>query len=515
MTDAKTIVFGLDGAHFELIEPWIERGHLPTIARLVNSGVTADLQSVLPPVTSPNWKAYATGKNPGKIGIFWWENIDVNNRRVYYPSDRKHQNVEFWELLSEEDSVGVLGVPTTYPPKEVGSFLISGPPDAENDDYTHPSELQQELENKFDYRVKKDHRLAINQDRAADEIHELIDSRYKVAKFLLEREDVNFLQVTTFYLNSLHHYLWDSKETLEAWQIVDKHLKQFYEEGYNIVLMSDHGSTSIDTVFHLNSWLEQEGYLELDRGVSSVAHNLGITKENVLRVASKLRVKSLVRSIVPSRIRHRVPSDSGEIKQEGKTEVIDWDKTQAVASGQGVVYITADGPAKDSVRTELMERFQTLTTPDGLHIARTVHNGDDVYHGQYEDEAPDIVIEQTDGIHIPGSLGRTEVFSSPADDGWLGENKRSGLFIANGPSFSTGKLDELSILDLAPMFLHLHGRAIPKDMDGEVPMNVFKEGSEVKNRSPTHCAAVDSSDSDTDHEDEDLRDRLGDLGYIE
>jgi predicted AlkP superfamily phosphohydrolase/phosphomutase len=67
----KTIVFGLDGAHFELIKPLLKSGQLPNINSVISSGVTADLQSVLPPVISPNWKAYLTGKNPGKIGIYW------------------------------------------------------------------------------------------------------------------------------------------------------------------------------------------------------------------------------------------------------------------------------------------------------------------------------------------------------------------------------------------------------------------------------------------------------------
>ena len=89
----RTVVFGLDGAHFELIEPWIEDGDLPNIQRAIDEGMSGDLQSVLPPVTSPNWKAYLTGKNPGQFGIFWWENIDIKNRRIYYPNNRKNREL--------------------------------------------------------------------------------------------------------------------------------------------------------------------------------------------------------------------------------------------------------------------------------------------------------------------------------------------------------------------------------------------------------------------------------------
>jgi predicted AlkP superfamily phosphohydrolase/phosphomutase len=52
----KAIVIGLDGASFELIEPWIEEGVLPNIKRIREKGVYGGMMSCLPPVTAPNWK---------------------------------------------------------------------------------------------------------------------------------------------------------------------------------------------------------------------------------------------------------------------------------------------------------------------------------------------------------------------------------------------------------------------------------------------------------------------------
>ena len=75
----KTIVIGLDGASFDLINPWLRAGKLPNLQSLMDNGVKGRLKSCLPPTTSPNWKCYSTGKNPGKLGMFWWENIDFRN----------------------------------------------------------------------------------------------------------------------------------------------------------------------------------------------------------------------------------------------------------------------------------------------------------------------------------------------------------------------------------------------------------------------------------------------------
>jgi predicted AlkP superfamily phosphohydrolase/phosphomutase len=112
-----------------------------------------------------------------------------------------------------------------------------------------------------------------------------------------------------------------------------------------------------------------------------------------------------------------------------------------------------------------------------------VHRGEEIYDGPYIDDAPDLVIEQAPGVHIPGNVGRGEVFSDPRDDGWRAENKRERLFVTTGPSFTTGTVEGLSIMDLAPTLLYLHDCAVPDDMDGMVRQDVFASGSDPAERS--------------------------------
>lgn len=484
MPSPKTVVLGLDGAHFELIQPWLNDGKLPNIQSAIESGVSSDLESVLPPVTSPNWKAYATGKNPGKLGIFWWENIDIEERRVHYPSDRKNAHQEFWEIIGQKGGAGVIGVPTTYPPKSVNGFFVSGAPDADGTGYTSPSSLEVKLEQDFDYSVTKRNRISVNRKAAVDEILDLIDSRFTVGRALAEEHDISFLQMTTFYLNSLHHFLWDDDATLQGWQIVDKHVGELLDTNTNVVLMSDHGSTEITTVFNVNTWLERRGYLSLDAGISDYLYKAGITTDRLIRLAYLLRIPRLAERLAPERLLRQLPNDQGELQRESKTDGVDWEHSEAIASGQGPVYLTLspDEDEYESLRTEIIEELGQLRDSSGRPIANRVVRGEEIYSGRYLDEAPDIVIDQKPGIHIAGSIGRSEVFSTPDEDDWRAENKQQGLFIAAGPDFGGSPPEELSILDLAPLFLHLHNCAIPSDMDGDVPMEVFAEGSSPKQR---------------------------------
>lgn len=478
MTNIKTAVVGLDGAHFELLEPWFESGDLPHIQRVLEMGISANLRSVLPPVTSPNWKAYSTGKNPGKIGIFWWENIDTERRRVYYPSNRKHANTEYWEIIAADESVGVLGVPTTYPPKDVGAFLVAGAPDGENEGFAYPGAVEQELLAKFDYRVNNTHRLKDYPEKAAEEIIDLIDLRFSAAKHLAKEYDIDFLQVTTFYINSLHHFFWDDEYTHRAWQIIDGHVGDLLDTAENVILMSDHGSNEIQTVFHVNSWLEQEGYLSLAIESRNLFYRLGINTDRILRVATRFGVRDPAERIAPQWLLNQIPNEDGEFKREQKTDVVDWANTQVIASGQGPVYLTMarDDPGYESLRSELIESLRSLTDPGGRPIAINVYRGEHLYSGPYLTEAPDIVIDQAPGVHIPGNIGSETVFSTP-ESGWKAENKKHGLFAATGPAFAESFDEELSILDLAPTILHLHGCAVPDDMDGSVRTDLFAPDS--------------------------------------
>src|SRR6266481_705168 len=69
MEHPKVVIIGLDSATWDLIQPWAREGLLPNLSKLIESGVSGDLQSAIPPLTPPAWTSFMTGSNPGKHGI--------------------------------------------------------------------------------------------------------------------------------------------------------------------------------------------------------------------------------------------------------------------------------------------------------------------------------------------------------------------------------------------------------------------------------------------------------------
>ena len=459
---------------------------MPNIARIKQGGVWADMISVLPPVTSPNWKCYSTGKNPGKIGIFWWENIDWTSRRVYYPIARKFQNKEIWDCLGEAgQKVGIIGMPTTYPPKRVNGFLISAGPDASENKFCYPGELEDELK-KQGWRSHPRKIISIDREKASQEIYDIIDTHFRVANILAPKYEVDFLMVSIFNINTLHHFFWDSLETKRAWEIVDMHIGELMNQNCNLILMSDHGSNKIESVFNINTWLKEEGYLRVNFSLGDVLYRLGIHKQRLLQFASKLRLVGLLRKIVPKGLERHIPSDSGEIIREAKAGVVNWRKSKALASGQGPIYLNPENADNEMLKKEIKQKLEVLIDPlTGKKVVEKVYSKEEIYQGDYLAEAPDLIIDQAKGVHIPGGIGQTNIFGSRQI--WRAENNRTGLFMAYGPDIRpAGKIDNMSILDLAPTILHLMNIPVPDDMDGRVLMEIFREGSEPQQRKVRH-----------------------------
>lgn len=503
MTD--TIVLGLDGANWTLLEPWLADGALENIAALRKRGTATDMESCLPPVTCPNWRCYSTGKNPGKLGVFWWETIDTEDQTLSTPDSRSFASSDYWDYLNNDGhTVGVMNLPMTYPPFEVDGFMVAGGPGSEQDAYTYPRSLGDELDDRG-YRLHPEVPVTGDTDEeAAAAVVDLIDRRLETFRDLLEERPVDVAHCTVFYVNVLQHFFWRGEPTRRAWEVIDEHvgaLREAYPDA-TLFLMSDHGCTEVDTVFYANSWLEDQGYLVTEGGATDAFSRFGINKKRVSKLAHRFGVHDLVVRLAPERLKESVPEDEEGFKREQKLERVDWKRTRAIASGQGLIYVVDDDP---STVDALVEDLAALTGPNGRPIAREVFRREEAYEGPYVADAPNVVFDQRPGVHTSGAIGDNPTFSGP--DQWAAENVRTGLFLADGPRVDASTdLETVSITDVAPTVLHSVGSAVPTDVDGTV-IPVLE--GDVDHRDPIpHERSRGESD-------EDVRDRLADLGYLE
>lgn len=512
----KTIVIGLDGSNWPLIEPWIADGTLPNFGQLRDEGAWGVSRSHLPPVTCPNWKCYASGKNPGKLGVYWWERINTEDQSMHLPDATDFKSPELWDYLNDAgESAAVVNLPMSYPPREIDDAMIAGGPRSREDDYTVPAGLQQELEERFDYKVHPPNVLTSDED--ADEevemVYDLLRTRLRTARYLLEEGGTDFLHVTLFHLNVLQHYFYDAPETRRAYELIDEELGSFIEAGYDIVLMSDHGCTEIDTVFYVNNWLEEHGYLSTETSLTSRLHDLGITQERIANVVRTLGLEKRIRPLVPRAVIERFPSDEGVVREE-KLKMVDWENTTAIGSGQGLIYVVADDEAeRERVLDSLESDLAKTTGITGDPIAREIHRRENLYEGDRVDSAPDLVFDQREGVHTSEAMGQDETMSAPTN--WRGENVPSGLALFYGTDIEPGNFGEIRITDIAPTILHWLGLEVPTDMDGNPVTEVFSSDSDTGTRSVTTRDPLTGQGDAANEIGDDVKDRLEQIGYLE
>ena len=479
----KVLVIGLDGATWNLLEPWAKEGTLPTIKRLMGAGVWGKLESTIPFITFPAWKCYSTGKNPGKLGVFLFLKLDITNKKIVVHNARDFKSKEIWDYLGENGlKCGVINMPGTYPTKKINGFIVAGYP-AEDHNYTYPRSLETELKSKG-YTIHP--KIALDKDsfkKKITYIKDLFSSRFDLAK---EHKDSDFLHLTIFYIDDIQHFVWNDYHTVkEYWRHLDKEISEIIDDigdDCYVFLMSDHGFNKLNNTFFINNWLLKHGYITLvQQNVKMhIAKHLPESK-TISRILDRLGLLWIIK-FIPTNIKKTAVKQRFDF-----LHLIDWNATTAVGIGGGVgmLYINNKDKLKDeqeyiTLKEDLKKELENMRDPTTGDKPMDVFKREDVYKGPYVSEAPELIITPKSGYQIMEVLSDSGNIFGECPRGREAFHERYGIFLAYGPDIKKGvEIQDAKIYDLAPTILHIFGTPIPKDMDGRVLKEIFKEDSEL------------------------------------
>lgn len=539
----KVIVFGLDGATFDIIYPMVEKGELPTICRLIDEGTHGVLQSTIPNLSPVAWTSMITGKKPGNHAIFDFLSHQPGSYNFKSTQGGNRKVKPIWSYLSEKGKrVGAINVTMSYPPEEVNGFIVSGlDSPGLNSTFTYPPSLYNEIKEKLGRYLLVNPYALTTREKHLQGMFEMLDNRLASTKYLMERYEWDFFMTVFIATDGAQHFYWKDMDTthpdhdiktpepfkkavFNVYAKLDKGIGELLEQcggEITVMMVSDHGFQPLHKLFVLNNWLMEEGYLSLKKRIMSSA-NLGKLIALGGKVKDRLRLGSREKTALSNPL----------------SQSIDWGKTKAFADGTfGNLFINLRGrepqgtvnPGReyDELCDEIIKRLKEVRDPDtGQLVVEDVYRRKEIFNGPHINDAPDLIVTSRQNYFASASSERLPSMQNMKNNShklfqkhvWSGNHESNGIFIIKGPDVQKGhKIQGARIIDIAPTILYLLDLEIPIDMDGSVLMDVFTR-EHIDDNKPKFTEVehfnkpLEESLSD---EDAAVKERLRDLGYLD
>ena len=554
---ARTLIVGLDGATWDLADRFIADGRMPHLARLVEEGVRAPLNSTSPPMTLPSWSSMLTGCNPGRHGIFDFVR-KVEDRWALEFTNATHRAVPtLMRVLSDRGlRAGSVAVPTTWPPEALNGVQVSGfdgPVSTGIDaSFCEPKGVYDEIKRRFGGMKFADFQESVIDeqwhDRALDALLREIPRKTAIAQWLIESERYDCFMLLFGESDTVSHHFWmfhDERSPRHdptastrlkdaiatVYSALDDALGKLIASAgpEHVCVVSDHGFGGASTyALYLNRFLESKGWLTYKHEVEVDGMATGSGLAAKLRAVASTRVPADWQGKL-----YRAVPDAvlGSIETKSRFGDVDFDRTQAVSDEMNyaaTIRLNLPGASSEQ-RAEAVSRLGAdLVTweVDGHRVVKSVSTREELYSGACVSDSPDVILELNlrddysytllPSLRVPS--GTTWRRLEPSEYvggkglGMNGTHRQFGLLSLWGRGVVAGGSVEAGMPDIAPTLLHLMGEPVPEHMDGRVISEAIAErqapertASELTPRRPA---------SATESEAQAIRERLERLGYL-
>jgi predicted AlkP superfamily phosphohydrolase/phosphomutase len=524
----RVLIIGWDGADWNVLRPMLNRGELPTLASMIERGAYGDCRSTIPSHSWAAWPSFMTGLNPAGHAVF-----DILEHK---PGASKRLPITFRSIKAPtifEDFTRAgktslaLNIPLTFPTPAIRGKVVAGGVLPASRSYTHPVELQSELDEKAPFPINGMSWTTFRNrpEPFLDECAAITEKRQKAFEYLLDTTEWDFGVLVFVSTDRIQHCLLeyiapehpaydrlkDSPVAAKAralYRQLDEGLARLLErtdEDDLVIFMSDHGHQPCTRACTMDRVLKHLGYLEFGKG--SFAFNL-------VRWGPGRRIARRLYDLFKLHGRISIPASP-----------IDWSRTRAytsvVSTGEGVsVNLKGREPNGiveqgdyDKVRDEVAASLASFRDPDtGDPPVQKVLRKEEVLKGRFLDAAPDLLL-----VPAPGySLTHARTMIEPAD--WLsGDHRLEGVVVATGSGVTAGPLKEgAELIDLGPTSLAALGVPSATPRDGKVLPSLVGEGVKLD-------VLVDDRESGpeqdgtglTSDEEGEIEEHLRGLGYVE
>lgn len=461
----KVFVLGIDGAPPQMVfEKWIE--YLPNIKKLMKQGAWGRIESTIPASTCVAWPSFFSGCNPGQHGIYCYNTrngFSYTPGRLINANDLKVDMI--WHKLAKLGKKSfVFNVPITYPiEKEIsGCHIISDFLTPElNEKSVSPKGYYEGVKTKFpDYMFDVSVGLSSHRNEKDNELikkaYRMTTQNFELIFDALKEKDWDFIGAVLLGSDRLEHRFWGYVDASHRYYKGETPYKNVLKDYFifldqnigkiisllpkdtTIIIASDHGMDKMNCRFNVNEWLIKEKYMVLKQYPSAPtkldAHN------------------------------------------------VDWKKTKVFSCDAffARIYFNLEGrepegivPLEDytSLQKEIVSKLKEIKDDKGNDMDNRFYFPQDIYYGEYAEEAPDIIAYFDNLLcGVNSGVGYASLYSwataGGSDD--AGHAPEGIFIISQNGKKGIGHLPKIRMLDVAPTILDCMSMPLPKEMQGSV-----------------------------------------------
>jgi len=454
---AKLVVIGLDGASWDLLDPWIQAGDLPNLKAFRDGASWGTMMSVVPYLSPTAWTSAVTGVNPGRHGIFDFQRRLPGQPVIVTETAKSRRSPPIWNLLrGSGKTVAIINIPMTDPPDEVDGVMVAGFPHLDKEGFAYPPELEARCKAMGYILDEMEMKIPDGEEESIlAGYRSARDKRWELAKQLYGEKEYDLFWLVFTGVDRIQHLYWvfdDPKNPKhdpakaaklvgtmrKFWMEQDKILGELFaaiRPGTTVLIVSDHGFGPARHELRLGNWL---------RSAAS-----GFSSEQA----------SDIFSLDPSdaaRLYVRTPGrDPGGARSAAEVRAL-----------------------RDQLSTALLAARNPET---GEKPVETVYPAEQIFVGKYAEKGPDLTALPSNGYYLGlGDLpnGFKLPNYGPLSSTVSGWHHMEGVFLLRGPKAApAGKATKVyNLLDVAPTCLYLLGRPLPEDFDGKIMETALAPG---------------------------------------
>jgi predicted AlkP superfamily phosphohydrolase/phosphomutase len=403
VSDPKCLVIGLDGVPYTLLREYLSQGLLPNMQKILSSGYgLSQMDASIPDVSSTSWTSFMTGVNPGEHGIYGFMDLRPGTYQLFFPNSGDVQAPTIWDVIAQASGKSstlsekyrtkikkplrsiVLNIPQTYPARPMNGILTAGFVCPDFRKGTYPDSAYAYLTS-MGYIPDVDSAKGIDrQDEFFKDLFLALDKRAEAFEHLMVHEAWNLFIGVITETDRLHHFFFSAARDAahprhelfrSFYKKMDEVIGRLYSRFMNLtdgkglfLTLSDHGFTVLNQEVYINAFLRREGLLTLTQG-------------------------EYYDQIGPG--------------------------TQAFAMDPARIYVNGEGKyprgavrasEKNEVAARVRAALESFTDEKGSRVIKAVYDGGDLYRGQAQAAAPDLVCLANDGYDLKGNLKKETIF---------------------------------------------------------------------------------------------------------